>query len=530
MEPTGTVERGQPAADWLQPPAEQEGLSRYVETLRERIWVVILTVAITTGVAILYVATATKVYEAEADLLITAEPSDDPTLAGLPLIRESTDPTRAVETASRLITTLDVAERVRDTLDLSDTPEGVLDDVEANPVADSNIVAVTAQGNSPAAARDLANTFAEEAVAFRTDQLRTAIDQKITQLEAQPGDTVNAAAIRRLTELRAGDLPDMLVQTEARAPTSPVSPRTILSIAGGVFGGLVLGIAAAFAFQALDPRLRREEQLRRLYRLPILTRIPREPRGGQRPLAPGALSPAAIEAHRTLRGTLAARRSSSTSGHVMLVTGSTPMEGKTTTSVNLATSLAATGRSVILIEADLRRPAIGETLDVRPQHGIVSVLIESVALVDALVTTSASRPNLGLLLADYEGGWITELFSVPAARELLDEARRLAEYVIIDSPPLTEVVDALPLAGYVDDVLIVARLGRTNLGKLSQLGELLAENGIRPAGFAVVGARRPRRGEYHYAAARDRQLFTGPEMTVADRPKAPTGTGSASPG
>ena len=71
---------------------------------------------------------------------------------------------------------------------------------------------------------------------------------------------------------------------------------------------------------------------------------------------------------------------------------------------------------------------------------------------------------------------------------MLDEARRIADYVIIDSPPLTDVVDALPLARSVDDVLLVVRIGRTRLNKLTQLGELLVENGIRPMGFAVVGS------------------------------------------
>jgi capsular exopolysaccharide synthesis family protein len=181
------------------------------------------------------------------------------------------------------------------------------------------------------------------------------------------------------------------------------------------------------------------------------------------------------------------------------VTGSSPSEGKSTTAVNLATSLALAGRRVILIEADLRRPALAEALDAAPtQGGVVSVLIENARLEDALTTTPTYGHNLQLLLADYEGGWIAELFSIPAAQQLVDHARQLAEYVIIDSPPLNEVVDALPLARKADDVLIVVRLGATRLDKLSQLGELLAENGVRPVGFAVIGTPRPKRSDYHY--------------------------------
>jgi Mrp family chromosome partitioning ATPase len=81
---------------------------------------------------------------------------------------------------------------------------------------------------------------------------------------------------------------------------------------------------------------------------------------------------------------------------------------------------------------------------------------------------------------------------------MLERARLLADFVIVDSPPLTDVVDALPLARNVDDVLIVVRPGTTRLSKLTQLGELLAENGIRPMGFAVVGTKPPGRGESTY--------------------------------
>jgi capsular exopolysaccharide synthesis family protein len=271
----------------------------------------------------------------------------------------------------------------------------------------------------------------------------------------------------------------------------------------------------------LDPLLRREEQLRRLYGLPILARVPKEPRGAAgKPLSPAELTSAAAEAYRTLRGTLAVSRrrgSGDEESRAILITGSSPAEGKTTTAINLATSLAAAGNSVILIEADLRRPAIGAALDIECTYGIVSVLIESVPLQDALVTSPAFGSNLGMLLADYEGGWISELFTLPAAPGLLDDARRLADYVIVDSPPLSDVIDALPLATYVDEVLVVASIGRTNLSKLSQLGELLAENGIKPLGFAVLGVARPAQGYYY--APRDEGHGRLPRSLAKARPK-----------
>src|SRR5918996_413984 len=105
------------AADWLQPPLAQSGARRYLQTLRERAWLVVLTLIVTTAAAVVYVATADKEYQAEADVLISPVPSEDTLLAGLALLRDSADPVRDVETAARLITARDVEERVERKLD-----------------------------------------------------------------------------------------------------------------------------------------------------------------------------------------------------------------------------------------------------------------------------------------------------------------------------------------------------------------------------------------------------------------------------
>lgn len=496
-------------AEWLEPPAEAEGLRSYVETIRERLWMVILAVVITTGASIAYVATAQKTYEARADLLVTPVSGEVPLLRSLPLIFESVDPTRDVETASQFVANLDVATRVKEDLDSDLSARDLLSKVEAAPVAQSNIVAITAKGDTPEEAQEYANAFAEQTVADRTQEVHSAIDDLLPTLEqnVQSGasDAVReqaASDLAQMEALRAAPDPSIRVETLADLPTVQASPRPVLSVAGGLLAGVVLGVVAAFAAQALDPRLRREAQLRRLYRLPILARIPREKKGRRTPLGPRGISAVGAEAYRTLRSTLESEsqgRDDGDEGRVILVTGPTPSEGKSTTAVNLASSLALAGRKVILIEADLRRPALGAALGMETSgQGVVGVLIENTNLEDALQPTPTYGANLQVLLADYAGGWIAELFSIPAARKMIEDARQLADYVIIDSPPLNEVVDALPLARNSDDVLIVVRLGRTRLDKIAQLGELLAENGVRPVGFTVVGVPRPSRADYHY--------------------------------
>jgi capsular exopolysaccharide synthesis family protein len=482
--------------EWWHPTEEQEGLRQYVETIRERKWLVIACVLITTAVAVAYVATAQKRYDAQADLLISPASAQDDLLAQLGVIRESTDPTRDVQTAARLVHTTDIAQRTADKLQNGQSPQSILDNVTAEPVAQSSIVTVTGQADSPAAAQQLANTFAQSSVEQRTDAFHAQI-----QALLNAGGSSDADRLESL--LKAPD-PTVQLETLADLPTAQSSPRPVLSIAGGILAGFVLGLVAAFASRLLDPRVRREDQLRRAFRLPILARIPLERGRRKLPLGPGQLSRPVLEAYRTLRGTLAAsRRDRRHDSRAILVTGSSPSEGKTTTAINLAASLALSGDHVILIEGDLRRPAVGKTLGLAPDAGIVDVLLDSVKIEDALVTSEAYGPTLGFLLADQSGAWTTELFALPAAQRMIEDAKRLADYVIVDSPPLNDVVDALPLTGSVDDVLIIVRLGKSRMDRITRLAELLATNGVKPAGFAVVGTDRPGRLDYSYYGDED---------------------------
>src|SRR3954452_4857344 len=155
--------------EWLNPSVDEQGLARYATTIRERKWLILATVVLTTLAAVVYLATAAKVYEAEADLLITPVPGSDPVYASLGLIHDTSDPTRDVETASRLITNVNVARRVKVALHDPRSPAELLEDVTVQPVAQSNIVAITAEGDSTKAAQPLANTFALQSTACRTD-------------------------------------------------------------------------------------------------------------------------------------------------------------------------------------------------------------------------------------------------------------------------------------------------------------------------------------------------------------------------
>ncbi len=459
----------------------------------------------------MYLLTASTVYEARTDILVTPVPTQEAVLSTVGVITQSADPTLDVETATQLIDSPAVAERAAQTVDEGVTRDELIATTNVEPIPESNIVTVTASGPTAESAAARANAFAEAAVAQRRAAIASNIEAVTTELRASLAEAENSEAaanisntIATLNAFRASGNATIQLDSPASPPSSPSSPRPVLVLFGALIAGLLIGIGLTYAARVLDPRLRREEQLRALFNLPVLARIRRE-RPGAGPLTPERLSPVARETYRTLRATVAATSPDERGPRSILVSSSGPSEGKSTTAINLAASLALAGHRVILIDADLRRPAIGRALGIGDRPGVVSVLLGRVALADALEPIGAYRDNLQVLVADKTGAGYADLFSLPAAKRLLEEADSLADYVVIDSPPLADVVDALPLARHADAVLLVARLKQSRVSKIRELAELLASSGVRPIGLALVGVPRTERDDYGYYATESDQ-------------------------
>ncbi len=494
-----------PSSDWIVPASEEHSFARDVAGIWAGKWVVLIAVLAALAGAAVYLSTASRVYEAHSQLLITPLP-DNSSVSGLGLILQSSDPLRDVETASGFVTTTSVAQRVIQSLGLHQPAVGLLNSVKVAPIAESNIVDIGVDAGSAAAAQRLANAFATETVNDRVASLANQLNVLIPRLKHEiaatgPGNAATkaplTAQLAELETLQVGPNPELRVAATPGLPTSPVSPRKTLTLAAALAGGLIGGVGLVFLTQLLDPRLRREEELRERFRLPVLARIPRlgrrrwlpRRRGGA--IAPEAVSPQAADAYRTLRAALSATTSRGVAARTVLVTGGSPLDGKSTTAINLAAALASSGQQVILVEGDERRPSIGRALRVAtPETPECDELIGQSEISDlsALqgIVIDPEMPQLRVLLASHDGQPV-KARSPAAWTKLLQSVRRGVDWVVVDAPPLIYAPDLLSAAELFDDVLLVARLGNTNARDLEETAELLAQHGIRPAGLVVVG-------------------------------------------
>lgn len=498
--------------------SEDQSLVRYWLVIRERIWVIVACTVIVLTTAIAYVALAPRTYTAQAELQLqpaATAATADPVLSALPVLHATGDPVQDVLTGASLVTTPQVAAAVVSSLHLKMSPADALAAVKADPIGQTSLVAVQATGSSPALVTRLADGFVDQAVAQSTIMMHAAISRVLPtlrqQLAAIPaaqryGPGSQGAQVAELSSLQSQNDPTRIKATSAALPTAASSPKTKVTLIAGLFAGLLVGVGAAFLLHALDPRIRRDEQLRERFGLPILARIPRQPHGKRpRPLLPSELSPGAQEGYRTLRTVVAARARPS-EARVVMVTGSAPGEGKSTTSMGLAAALAHGGARVLLIEADLRKPTFAKAFKFDESemfgrlgfNGIEQVLTGKVELAKAVLPVRIDGAPLRVLAAHRSTGDVASRMSLPLVRKLVNDANAISDFVVIDSAPLTAVIDALPFAQLADEVIIVTRLDSTRINRLQELTDLLAENGVKHPGVVLVGERPVRGGLYYY--------------------------------
>lgn len=254
------------------------------------------------------------------------------------------------------------------------------------------------------------------------------------------------------------------VVTPATAPVSPSAPNTRLNLVLGTIIGIAVGVSAAFLRNTLDTKVRGESDLRRVHDASILGGISFDGDAARKPLLTQAQpqSPRA-ESFRQIRTNLQFAHVSNKSNS-FLVTSSLPGEGKSTTAINLAIAMAEAGQSVVLVDADLRRPSVGEYLGLERNAGLTTALIGQ-GEVDELLQ-QWGEDSLFVLASGQIPPNPSELLGSDAMKRLIEHLEATFDAVVIDAPPLLPVTDAAVLAQQAGGVVLVVGSSRVKVPDL----------------------------------------------------------------
>jgi len=373
-----------------------------------------------------------------------------------------------VKSYTQLLSDHRLMQRVVDRLHLTMTADQVAGKVTGEAVPDTVLIVLTATDPSPALAARIADATAAE------------FAKLIPTLESLPGGEKSAV---RLTVVSA-----------AEVPATPVSPRPARNLALALAVGLLLGVGLAAARQSLDTTVKSLEETEQASGEPPLGAVPFDPTASRNPVIGGRQThgPRA-EAYRKIRTSL--QFVDVDRAHkVLLVTSCVPAEGKSVTACNLALSLAETGRRVLLIDADLRRPRAARYLGLPGGAGLTSVLLDQAAHSVAVqpwgltpfwvLASGAIPPNP------------SEMLGSQHMHKLLAELRAEYDVIVVDAPPVLPVADALAIAPACDGAILVARYGRTRRDQLAQTAAALRRTEVDVLG--TVLNRTPRRGQDSY--------------------------------
>lgn len=291
---------------------------------------------------------------------------------------------------------------------------------------------------------------------------RKAIEYGVLQREAESSRQVYDSLLQRAketgvsTELKTNNI---RVVDAAEVPRSPISPRRVVNVFGGMLSGAMLGIFVIFFFEYIDNRLKTPDAVTEHLGLTTLTILPRV-RDGDEPLVSESTSAGFIEAIRYLRTNLLFARPQQEGARAVVITSTGPQEGKSVTAANLAISLADAGMRVLLLDADLRRPRAHEIMGLAQEPGLSNVLVGSVPPSKAIQRTTVS--TLWLLAAGRVPPNPAELLGSAEFQRFLKSLDGFFDWVVIDAPPVLPVTDAPIVSQLASGVIFVIDAQTTN--------------------------------------------------------------------
>jgi non-specific protein-tyrosine kinase len=487
-----------------------------------------------------------RVYEGTAKLLVTPSQSGN----GQATYNDVLTAERLTRTYSEILKTRPIVEAGAQQAGLGLPYERALGLLDIKPVANTQLIQISARAGDPELAARFANqvttvfvqytqtsqfnrfTASKEALGKQVDQLASDIADRSRQIDvlraapasaARDGDLARlqgelsqlqqsyATSVRtfedvRVAEARSTDL--LAVVESASASPDPVQPHVLMNVVLAAALGLLIAVAAAYVLEHLDDRVSSPERVTRFTGVPSLASVPSLPKEAPRTVdlmqtlgsamtgstAQDSGASGAAEVFRLLQANLqfaAVEHPLRT----LLVTSSEQGDGKTMVASNLAVVLAQAGQQVLLVEADLRRPSLHDVFDLPNTTGLSALLVdEHLTAASAPVATRVA--GLRLLPSGQLPPNPSELLGSQRMRTRLAELRELADVVILDSPPVLAVSDPAVLAALVDGVLVVANAQKTRGQHAAQSVAILQKAGAHVLG--VILNRTPRSAASYY--------------------------------
>ena len=515
------------------PRYEATSVHTYLGILRRRWWIIAICAFTVPAVAYYLSHRQTPLYAASADVYINQQNL----ASALTGINPGTSGsgTQPLDTQASLASVPAVAAQALAIAKLKDrSPEAVLGETSITPNDATNIVDFSVTDPSRTVAQLLATSYAKAFTRYRN------------QLDAQPIVSASRELETTMARLAAqgrksSTLYESLAETDQRlqtfqtlqtggavliraaGPGAQVSPHPKRNAALGLLLGLMVGIGLALGAEALDTRIRSTSDLGdELGGLPLLARLPPPARKMQKRDELVMIAQPkhnAAEAFRLLRANLDFVRIGGGDVRTILITSAIEREGKSTTAANLAIAEARSGRNVALVDLDLRRPYLDRFFRLVGADGIADVVLGSVQLERAMqqidlglgTFSTAEHPiasGNGRRAQVAGAGVLDVLVSGPLppdpgafvaserVRAILANLREAYDTVVIDSPPVLRVGDALALSSDVDGLIVVARLKSLRRSMLREMSRLLTAAPVRKLGYVVTGPIPGERGAY----------------------------------
>jgi Mrp family chromosome partitioning ATPase/capsular polysaccharide biosynthesis protein len=507
------------------------GLRDYLHVLQRRKWIVLLAILIVPLAAVALSLRQPPLYQSSADVLLRYQ-SLPSTVSGINDPNSYSyyvDPVRSTDTQLQVAELPLLANRVSAALRKQGVNPGeVAGSTSVSEVGDTDVLEFTANSGSPTLAAQIATEYARQFTLYHqeldTGSITTAIKglrRRITQLQGQGG----SQSRKLITELQGkiDQLQTLLtVQTSSAvvvrtaAGATKIRPKPTKYGLLGLGLGLVLGIGLALLRDAFDTRLRTPDQIGGVLGLPLLARVPPPTRQLQRdrqlamiadPTSHGA------DAYRRLRMNLEFATVGKPS-QVIMFASALAKEGKSTTLGNLSVAAALAGKSVALVDLDLRRPSISRffRLD-ETEPGLTAVVLGHSELDDALLPVpleSLSRntadhfPKPGangdyLSRASTTGSLVVlptgilppdpgDFVGLEGVGRVVAALRERVDLVLLDVPPLLAVGDGLTISGLADALVVVIRSENARRKITAELGAVLARMRVEGLGFVLCGA------------------------------------------